>query len=763
MFKHWYIKGENSEEPYNFNQSVNENIDLVASFDRAKLVIFSSEGTPVVPQVIQRDTVVQLPDPTLMIRPGYQFKFWSKQPNGEVYVPQIESESFTLYAIWESQKTQYSIIYWIEKPNIIGTPQFPDDYMYAYSGRHEDYTGTQTTINQSNAGGFLPNQEAINYITKYFDFYQVNNQEVKGDGSTVVNVYYNRKIYDITFNFGDNMKSWRLFNDTEDRHESTYVTKVKLGQQLKTIWPETIELHDVSRPFSLWSGYYHYNMLNHVYLSEQNIGPLEQRNWQLNASYGRSPDYVYRIYYLECLYNIVPVGEENATLMFADGFVAPKYDVVNGVVYELNLDYTSSYQQTATTSLYNSWPGSSIPGFSYTSNPGISNYRKPPVDLNKTTDINQKIYYLPYYYDRNSNDIILNALSGSINDEKVYAITDIKYMQNVSNDFLKIVPTPPENMRFIGWGINQDLQDVVDIDDYAQYTMPAQNLIFYAKYQPVGTKVSFYQSLTGKLLAEKTTVRGGLIEEYMPYELDQLYPGLGSFKGWYFNVDGYEVPFPFEMAINDSIDVYAKWDPNTYQVTYYVPDYDGNYSVYTKQSVKPSITKNTLAKNGYRLPKIHEIPGQVFKGWYRDINNHESWFNTAVPLTDNIDVYAIYETKKFFVTPSVINGTITPNQPQEVAYDGTITISFRPNDNYELDYVQIDGIKTQGIDHQYTFKNIKQDHSIVVAYKPIEENVMPVEPPNTSTKDIMRPWLLLSAGLLWFLSHVIKSKKESMK
>lgn len=89
------------------------------------------------------------------------------------------TNSTTVYAGWEAANTTYTVIHWQENA---------DDNGYSYVASDEKQlgaSGAQTAARAKSYPGFTA--QAITQET------------IAGDGSTIVNVYYKRNVYDIKF------------------------------------------------------------------------------------------------------------------------------------------------------------------------------------------------------------------------------------------------------------------------------------------------------------------------------------------------------------------------------------------------------------------------------------------------------------------------------------------------------------------------------------------------------------------------------------
>lgn len=180
------------------------------------LVDFELDGGYGVEPVYSRyGATVGANDPT---RAGYVFAGWELigvdgveptnaqktqydiNSGNQIAIPQA---NLTYKAIWTTQKTTYTVVYWREnaEPNTDGT------YSYSYWGSKKVtgiYSGsfvdgsddipsavTTTTVN----GETVDEKQYFTYNDSRTD----KNILVEGDGSTVVNVYYTRNTYTLTF------------------------------------------------------------------------------------------------------------------------------------------------------------------------------------------------------------------------------------------------------------------------------------------------------------------------------------------------------------------------------------------------------------------------------------------------------------------------------------------------------------------------------------------------------------------------------------
>ena len=201
-------------------------------------VIFDSKGGDYVAPIFAQDgQTVDLPSAT---RRGYTFDGWYQ---GEHRVERV-SAAATLEAHWiAATETGYTVIHWQENAN-------DEEYSFKES---EAKTGTT---------GKLTDAQAKSY--EGFTVQAIKQQTIAGDGSTIVNVYYKRNEYTITFYLDDPLydcgkeahrhSSWdgcyNLFGrlickKTEHTHTSVCGSSVnqlkitaKYGQNISDKWPK---------------------------------------------------------------------------------------------------------------------------------------------------------------------------------------------------------------------------------------------------------------------------------------------------------------------------------------------------------------------------------------------------------------------------------------------------------------------------------------------------------------------------------------------
>lgn len=176
----WYFDEAAQTEKADSVTISGQNVTLYAKVEKGYWITFDANGgSYTAPVFYANGTTAAAPvtNPTL---PGYSFDRWylDKECKNEADFSKITT-STTVYAGWKAADTTYTVIHWQENA---------DDNGYSYVDSDEKQpgaSGAQTAARAKSYPGFTA--QAIEQKT------------IAGDGSTIVNVYYKRNIYDVKF------------------------------------------------------------------------------------------------------------------------------------------------------------------------------------------------------------------------------------------------------------------------------------------------------------------------------------------------------------------------------------------------------------------------------------------------------------------------------------------------------------------------------------------------------------------------------------
>lgn len=226
-------------------------ITLYAKVEKGYWLTFESNGgSYVAPAFYAKDTAATAP--TAPTKLGYAFDGWYTDEG--LTTPAIFgriTESTTLYAKWtENGNTSYTVIHWLENAD-------DDGYSYQASETKTGTTGSKTKATAKSYTGFTAQT--------------ITQETIKGDGSTIVSVYYKRNVYEVKF-----------FTDRNGKNEDTSLRiTAKYGANISDKWPGG---GWYVSPLSMWSS-----------TAQSNIDtmPLNGKNF-----YGQQSGYqTYNAYY----------------------------------------------------------------------------------------------------------------------------------------------------------------------------------------------------------------------------------------------------------------------------------------------------------------------------------------------------------------------------------------------------------------------------------------------------------------------------------
>ncbi|MGT2829649.1 InlB B-repeat-containing protein [Streptococcus hillyeri] len=177
-----------------------------------------SNGAPYVPPKFVIDgELASKSQPTDPERYGYTFDGWysNKEFIGSKFnFAQPLTADTQLYAKWNPDKASYTIVYWLQSSTDKKDAR-PEDKNYDYAGQRyvtSAQVGTRVAPSQSDISG----ANVTGFVSAGFEYTQDRGETsttVKADGSSVLNVYFNRRLitmrfYDSPTTIGANDSRW---------------------------------------------------------------------------------------------------------------------------------------------------------------------------------------------------------------------------------------------------------------------------------------------------------------------------------------------------------------------------------------------------------------------------------------------------------------------------------------------------------------------------------------------------------------------------
>ena len=511
-------------------------VNVYAIIKEGYWVSFDSDGGSIIDSqfVLHGDKLV-LDKSTTPTKPGYKFDGWyngsTKVENGATV-----TNPMTLKAHWNAAEVNYTVIHWWENA---------DDDGYSF---HESENKTGMTGKEANA-------KAKSYDG--FTAQPVTKKTIKGDGSTIVSVYYKRIVYDVKF-YSYTTYDWRGRPVTPSKEYEDLRITAKYGQDISKKWPTMSGSSTWSTTDDDYNGPFQVNIATMPLGGAKFYGP--------KTGYGSETAY----YYVEAL-----PGE-------------PSEVTKDGIQYKLD------HKDTSPGTGYTVSKEDQYPLTGYTFNDNISTKTGKSYDNAK------------FYYTRNSYDLKF------INNGKQDKTVTKKYEQSISSE--NYTPVRPSSLadyyEFDGWYDNELCEG--DAFDFSGKKMPAQNVTLYAKWtakkinltynlnNPEGDVVKGIKKVEAGTIANTVLPSATTTSDY-------------SFAGWYYadgNGNITSDAYNTNEAITKDTSVIGKWLYNGELKVVYNPGTEGSKAtVPTDSNIYAGGAKVTVAKNATTTSK------KKFLGW----------------------------------------------------------------------------------------------------------------------------------------------------
>ena len=379
-------------------------VNVYAIIKEGYWVTFDSDGGSAIDSQFVFDKI-SLNDQTKPTKPGYTFDGWYNGSTKVVDGTQI-TEPMTLKAHWTPKQVSYTVIHWWENAD-------DDGYSFHESENKTGLTGTEANATAKSYEGFTAQP-----VTK---------KTIKGDGSTIVSVYYKRNVYDVKFY----SYSWY----TSSKEYTDLRITAKYGQDISKQWP-------TKNGSSTWST----KDNGSTYQANINTMPLGGAKFY-GPQTGNS--------YCEAFYYVEILPGENSSI------------IVGGIKYRL--DHTDKmYGSGIRITKEDQYP---LKGFTFNDK--------------DSAKIGKKYDGASFYYTR--NDYNLNF----INNGKQEKTVSKKYEQSISREnYTPTRPSSlPEYYVFDGWYDNELCEG--EAFDFSGKKMPAQNVTLYAKWTASNVKFTY--------------------------------------------------------------------------------------------------------------------------------------------------------------------------------------------------------------------------------------------------------------------------------
>ena len=734
----WYFDEAAQTEKADSVTINGQNVTLYAKVEKGYWITFDANGgSYTAPVFYANGTAAAAPaEPS---KPGFKFAGWylDEALETKAIFDNIKANT-TVYAKWNAASAKYTVIHWWENAN-------DNDYSYHESEELYGNAGEMTS-----AAAKTYNVEGTNILgkkvtsNKVFTAETITQKTIAGDGSTIVNVYYKRATYTLTFR----VQTWGGWQTLKN------VTKK---------WEQNLDTTD----------WYTYEGNNNYTIDKGNdrmiafLSVMPMNGATLNAIQSYASENT-ATYYVETLN-----GKETGAIP------------VNGRWFTVHHTDTTRGTANYTVGDEDRYP---ITGFNLIPSMG--------------TQVGKSYKNAKFYYARASFDIIYINNGGEGNKTASY-----KYEADISGAGNAYKPTIPpagkEDYVFDTWYADPTGQTEYKFDGK---TMPAQNITVYAKWVPPTYTVTLYDHDGNQVYAltiakgakvdesqmpvitldEGETFLGWTLKDGTPFNLDteinrdyELHARVGSQKGYSVKYDGNgaagtppedktnyaegsyaDVKLPGDLAKADK--VFLGWAEATDPTKIYQPGdklpieagkaVDGVITLYAVWGDKPVQTKLTYNANFGETPaeKVCELennatvtildygddklglplrPGYEFLGWSENPNAPETdklykaGDQIIVDETDATAKNILYAIWKQSTVALKITKTVTGNFGDK---SKAFQFSMQVDGGNSFELTANGTALAKGSQSDYTF-SLKDGENIVIEGMPVGKKIVLAE------------------------------------
>ncbi len=442
-------------------------------------------------------------------RAGYTFLGWDPQ------VPEtMPAENTTHTALWSEGTAGFTVVFWYENA---------DDDGYSAAGT---YTPADVTPGTTVSSGDYRNQAFDGRDTAHFTYNAAKAETVTvaGDGSTVLNVYFKRNTYTLTFK-------------DEYGYTNLEVITAKYQQDIHTSFPILNKAGE-----TIWWTVPHGCK---TYVPGNELGSIDimpGENITFTASDPTKATWLW--YYVEAL-----PGDSADTTYSGKSFKLYK---------KINCDGTSTLTKKE----------------EFHDIRGFTQWRSDPKFNSEGKAQQKKNNY--FYYARDSYRLQFYNYNAYVTDKEASVLYEAPLG---GYDFTPYYPEGLEKDAYVfdGWYRTAGCYEGSEAD-LSEMTMPASDLILYARWTPKSHRVRTYLSESalntgGAAIGTWDTVPHGTAVESPPD--DPAREGY-RFVGWFYRgADGAEHAYDFSIPVTRDMELYAKWSSDTlvaYTIRYRLAD-----------------------------------------------------------------------------------------------------------------------------------------------------------------------------------------------
>lgn len=614
-------------------------ITLYAKVEKGYWLTFESNGgSYVAPAFYANGTPAAAPtdDPTKL---GYTFDGWYTVSDEKVTDFSTITTAITLYAKWTaSQQTKYTVIHFWENAN-------DDKYSFKESETKTGATGDKTNATAKSYPGFTAQT--------------ITQQDIKGDGSTIVSVKYKRNEYSVKFYTNSS-----LFSDSTE-YTDLRIT-AKYGASIGDKWP-------TYKNSNTWAT----SDRGSTYQVNIDTMPLGGASFY-GPKTGRGSETAY--YYVEVLpgeagtvYNGVTYKEHHHDTSLGTGSSVSNEDkyAITGFTYKEGTQNGSSYNNSKFYYTRNEYKIVFVNNGSTDKPPVAKKFEQSIADVNytPTAPVGKEGYVFDGWYDNELGEGTAYVFDGNTMPA-----------QNITLYAKWVAPTYKVTVHGVDGTVLKTFTEVAKNSTISSDEMPALSLAegetFLGWVQKDGTpfnlstKINQDYDLYAKVgnssrytvtYHRNTTPDATVTDDTMIYAKDVLATvndnsftnGDKVFLSWNTRADGKgETYYPNgTIKVTGNMDLYARWGDkaSTVSVTYH-----SNFGTDVAQSAAAVANNSKITVEAYNALNLPERTGYSFVGWNTEADGTGRTFAAGafarVDVTKPNDLYAQWTINQYNYT-----------------------------------------------------------------------------------------------------------------
>lgn len=468
--------------------------------------------------------------------------------------------------------------------------------------------------------------------SKLWEFDHSDTVTVAADGSTVLNVYYDRTKFTLTF-----MNGKKIVKTITEKWGTDIHNNFPIKDGNKTIW---WKVPDGCKSFKPGTQ-----------LGSIDTMPAENVTFtKHSADYG-----AVLWYYVETL------NGETGTYT---------HDGKNFNVYK-KIDITKSGVLTYTEEFHN------IIGFTqWWSDPKFDKMAQG----GETSKINDNNYLC---YTRNSYKLSFYNYDCDLTDKT----ESVQYQAALSSYYFE--PEYPSALeagayKFDGWYTTSGCYADSKVNFDTQ-TMPAADVKLFAKWVPVMHTVTTYltkDAVGGTPLGTWSVQHGAVVENPPKNPVNAQ----RTFVGWFYEENGVEKAFDFSMQVRKDLVLYAKWRSDV------MVDYTIKYELANGTTIAPPTTGKALAETTktFEAKTGAELNADYQSGYFPETNSHSIKFDIDNSANNEYTFIYVPKAEVSYTVKYLEKGTGNPlHEPKtEKTRNAVVTETFTPIQGYAPDAYQ---------------------------------------------------------------------------